>query len=285
MMAGHWALGQDHTFVYRNSGERMAAAQTGVVPDYAAVRPGNFLFHDLKLLEHGPFKKDFPTQVLYEYVRNHYLRQMDLAVLDADGEPGSNATVNQYFIHGGIRYIVPLERNQKHIIPFRALKKHDNDPQYYEYGQECYMAELVDIALQLDAIGQYMGSEESKAVLGDVSIGKHAWDLIFDLYYSAEGSLAMAALAIEQILFMKGRIAAGGRQSIEATLSNRKEGADLLSILATIESVQELTSTGVPQTSRPPLTCYYEWFQKHARPISSEEIRRRGVAVVDSVFK
>jgi hypothetical protein len=277
MMGGHWALGQDHTFLFRNSGEGMAAAQTGVVPDYAAIRPGNFLFHDLKLLEHGPFKDDFPTATLFYYVRKHYLEQMDLTVLDESQRPDpGKETFDLFFKHGSNRYVAPLGRNEAHVIPFRALKKSESDEQYYEYGEECYIAELVDIALQLDMIT----TQQYKTSVGSVPIGPHAMDLLRELYYPFGDKAGATALAIEQLLFMHGQTPVGGRDAVEGILSSEVRELGLEQRLSHVKSLQEYNSDGTPQSARAPLTCYYEWFQRFARPVNRDELRWRGIPEV-----
>jgi hypothetical protein len=266
MMAGHWALGQDHTFIYRNHGERMAAAQTGVKPDYAAIRPGNFIYHDLKLLEHGPHTEDFPLDALFEYARHHYLRQMDLVVLDEDRQitPGTD-TLNTFFTHQDQRYIIPLTHTPDHVIPFRALKKSPESSQYYEYDEECYMAELVDIALQLEKIENKRGTFEVHGKIGNTQIGMHAATLIEDLMRTTTDYQA-PALAIEQLLFMDGQLPVGGRNAILSALEHDP---------VTLET---LTTKDDPEPiERAPLTCYYEWFLRYARPVSTQELQERGV--------
>lgn len=285
MMSGHWALGQDHTFIYRNSKENMAATHVGVIPDYAVTRPGNFIYHDLKLLEHGPFKKNFPTRTLYAYIRNHYLRQMDLALLDENRQPyADNWDLSLPFEHQGERYVAPLQYNSRNVIPFRALKKSEQDSHYYEYGAECYMAELVDIALQLDAIYETEDAQETINICGDISIGIHTIDLLEDLYYSATNESQAAALAVEQILFMEGKVVVGGRQIIHDILHSKWVKGGFLSKLAQIKYEQELKPDNTPQPARSPLTCYYEWFQKYSRPVPFDEMKRKGLPMHEPLF-
>lgn len=282
MMGGHWALGQDHTFVYKNSKPGMAAAQTGVIPDYAAIRPGNFIYHDLKLLEHGPFKEGFPTRILYTYLRHHYLRKMDLTVLDDNRETKPGQTdVELAFEHDGVRFVVPLERTPEHVIPFRALKKNYVDPNYYEYGEECYMAELVDMALQLDLIEAKKGNGKTLTISHTFELGQCAKDLIDDLYYSSSANdHNMTAVAIEQLLFMQKRRAVGGRRAIMMALADVTAPKDWQLRLSTVEiECDEFAST-----PRKPLSCYFEWFQRYARHVDNAELAERGIPITPSVL-
>lgn len=285
VMAGSWPYGHDHMYLYRSTDPDIAASHDGVTPDYGVIRPGNFVFHDFKLIEHGPYKEDFPLDALHTYVRLHFLQQADVHIGESDAEPGSYASFGHIaFSYNGKDYAVPLRRHSEHVLPFRALKKDLYTDEYYEYDTSCYLAELVDTALQFDVIEQKRGTadEEPHLVIGSNGFGRHAADLMLDMMRYKKNHTDEIATVIEQLLFMKGKQPAGGREAILAVLNEYDH--PLQADLTALSTVDEQDDEGAPVGERLPLTCYYEWFQRRARPVPKEELERRGIPIVPALF-
>lgn len=286
VMAGSFPYGHDHTYLYRSAYPDIAASHDGVVPDYGAIRPGNFVFHDLKLIEHGPHREGFPLDALHRYFRLHYLEQVGVQIGADDAEVGEFATFGHIsFKYKDQQYAVPLERLTEAVLPFRALKKDLFSDDYFEYSTDCYLAELVDMALQFDKIEKKRGTapEDDQIVLGGVGFGHHVRMLMLDMLNVKRDHPTEIATVVEQLLFMKGKLVEGGHEEILRTINEAKHPskADLSSLL-TVDELYDDTST--PVGERQPLTCYYEWFQRHARPVSLEELTQKGVPFKPAIF-
>jgi len=287
VMAGSFPYGHDHTYLYRSTNPDIAASHDGVVPDYGTVRPGNFVFHDLKLIEHGPHREGFPLDALHRYFRLHYLEQVGVQIGADDAEVGEFATFGHIsFDYKGQQYAVPLERLEEAVLPFRALKKDLFSDDYFEYGTDCYLAELVDMALQFDKIEQKRGTapEGDQIILGGVGFGHHVRMLMLDMLNIKRDYPAEIATAVEQLLFMKGKMVEGGHEEILRTITDSDHPSTAsLSSLPTVNELHDNTST--PVGERQPLTCYYEWFQRYARPVSTEELTQKGVPIKPAIFQ
>ena len=87
-------------------------------------RTGNFLYHDLAFtLYRG--NPNFETNILYKSYADLYLSKMF-----------SNVIIKEYY------------------LPFRCFKKHDSDKEFYKYGVDCTLMEMLDIARWCDAYAQ-----------------------------------------------------------------------------------------------------------------------------------
>lgn len=282
MTNGEHRFGHSHLLLYRNNKEA-STTHAGTPPDCNTSRPGNFLYHDLRMLETGPYKIDFPLESLHRYVLDHYLEQMDADVLGPDGKPenadaeGSASLLAPIAQHENT--VIPLTRDPNHVIPFRALKRDFESDQYYEYGEECYLAELVDMALQFDKINEARGTAdiEQYTRFGSVRIGPFAQDLVNTLRNRYPEDITTTATVLEQLLFMSGDKPAGGRKGLMDHLTMQRE-AEFFDF-----NVVEYVCDGTLQPQRP-LTGAYNWFITHARPVSREELDARGVPFRPNLF-
>jgi len=271
-LSGFPQFSNDHTCLYRNL--ESANTRTGVAPDYAVTRPGNFLAHDIKLLEHGPERESFEYDHLFEYLLLHYIEGMNIDSTSNIDNPDTETDTAAYIcstMSDGI-YYTPMYRENANVIPFRAMKKDFESREYYEYGAECYMAELVDAALEMDLITAETDSTASQLQLGNQQFGSFAKKLVERLYTT--GHPNEAQLAVRQLLFMRG-YDTGALDFIED---------NTIHSLSKIDLKQRINEAGNPQPPKPPLTCAYHWFQEHARPVSDDELTRRGVPIKPPLF-
>jgi hypothetical protein len=281
MIAGTWAFSHDHTLLYRNSDPEISAVHDAVLPDYGAIRPGNFLYHDFKLLEHGPHKYNFPTDVLAEYIRLHYFDQVEMQIIDKDSErsPFDQSTFGQIsFEHDGARYAVPLRKVDDHVIPFRALKKDFVSDEYFEYDESCYLAELVDMSMELDVIDALKaGRTNPKLQLGNTVVERHTANLLVAARNKYGSDSKPFTTIAKQVLFMDGKEVACDDETLAAILA---KPVDYYGLIPTVEEREN----GVPVGPRQPLTGSYEWFMRKARPVSREELQMRGVPYKPALF-
>jgi hypothetical protein len=286
VMAGSFPYGHDHTYLYRSLDPNIAASHDGVIPDYGVVRPGNFVFHDLKLIEHGPHREGFPLDALHQYFRLHYLEKVGVQIGADDAIVGEFATFGHItFDYKGQPYAVPLERLEEAVLPFRALKKDLFSDEYFEYGTDCYLAELVDMALQFDKVEQKRGTapEGDHIVLGGVTFDHHVRMLMQDMLNIKRDYPNEIATVIEQLLFMKGKLVEGGHEEILRILNDSEHPST--ADISSIPTVDELTDTLNPVGDRQPLTCYYEWFQRYARPVAANELTQKGIQLKPALFQ
>jgi len=292
MMGGTYTFGHDHTYLYRNRFENIPNSYIGTPPDYGVIRPGNFVFHDLKYVENSSIRDNYPLDHFLEYALSHYIDQMDMHTPERLDELPEGEDVNSFIYtrrEEGEGVATPMQRIETHVIPFRALKKDLYSSEYYEYGEECYLAELVDIALECDLIAAKAGQQKGDfaADIGGATVGYYTSRMLAGLW-SRTNDIDALTTTIDQVLFMQGMQPTGGRETIREYLGDGQRvtrGEGFVLALGDLPTERAYDELGDEEKARSPLTCYYEWFLRNARLVPEEELRQKGVSVREPLFR
>ncbi len=266
-MAGFYWTGSDHTFLYRNRGEVAKAAARGM-DDYGVVRPGNYLYHDLVLVENKRGQEEFPVELLLNYAFVHYFHGLDAVAEPGILQPEQHAGTLTYTYDDGERIGVHLRRPEQMVIPFRALRKTEVSDKFYEYGSEAYLAELIDIAGKVDQIDMQQGRNPDFD--DELQLGKHLTALPSKVLIHS-GNSELAATSWRIIFESRGLSSEDAIEVANHMMKNKDNDANtpanIASLINSRPKVHELW---------PPLTTSYEWFTRYAREVSEEEMRERG---------
>jgi hypothetical protein len=261
--AGFYWTGSDHTFLYRNRGEIAKAAARGM-DDYSVVRPGNYLYHDLVLVENKRGEDEFPASLIVDYCLAHYFQGLYAVAEPDELPPEQHAGTLTYTYDDNERVGIHLRRPPNHaVIPFRALRKSETSSTFYEYGTEAYLAELVDIAGKIDQIDYQQGKNPD--LTAELQLGKHLAALPSKIRaYSGNADLATSTWRI----ILESR----GLSSEDAS----KAACHMAARMTTDQLNTFIKGQPKSHDPWPALTISYEWFTRYAREVPAEEMRLRG---------
>ncbi|HSX06622.1 MAG TPA: hypothetical protein VLG92_02795 [Candidatus Saccharimonadia bacterium] len=154
--------GNDHMYLYANSPDKPNALASAK-GDYSLCRSGNYVFHDLATIaaraENSVKAGDTwiaqaPFEVVLDYAAFSYLGGMMVDTERLHETSHVGVTDGILFSMDDVSFRFPLKKVDR-IIPARVLRKGSEEPRLY--GTEDYLAELVDIAMEVDKIHEISG--------------------------------------------------------------------------------------------------------------------------------